>query len=356
MTTPRQLAPSPHRLTALRFTTALLIAAAPVLWADQEEIVATVADQVVSRAELLVAAAFALEENEMTRLRCQVDAHRGRHEVLQSSLQQLVRGRLLDLETARTGHTFAAMEARIQQAMQPVGQLDIESFYLRNQARIPYPLNEVAGQIRGYLEQQAIEHARDQFFSTLEERFTVGYRLGPLRFEVAADGFAAHGPPDAAVTIVEFSDFQCPFCVRLLPTLEQAKRQYAGKLRVVYRHFPLVSIHPHAQKAAEASLCAREQGRFWELHDLMFAEQDHLAVADLKEMARRLGLDGAAFDQCLDADRHYEAVRDDIRAGVAAGVSGTPALFINGRFLGGAVPFESLAAIIDEELARPAQP
>ena len=193
---------------------------------------------------------------------------------------------------------------------------------------------------------------RDEFFAALEVRFAVEYHLDPLRFDVAADGFAARGAPDAAVTIVEFSDFECPFCVRVQPTLERVLQEYAGRLRLVYRHFPLTSIHPRAWKAAEASLCAGEQDRFWEMHDLMFAEQHAVSVPDLKDKARRLGLSGAEFDGCLDSGRHYEAVRSDILAGTAAGVSGTPAFLVNGRFLSGAVPFEHFAALIDDELAR----
>ena len=343
------------RIAALLCRLAILIAVAPLLSADEDEVVASIGDREVSRAELLVAAAFALEENEMARLQCQAEADRSRHEALQSTLQQLVRGRLLDLETARTGETAAAVEARIRQAAQPVEDQDVQTFYVRNQARIPYPLNQVAGQIRAFLQQQAVQRAQDEFYTDLERRFAVDYRLGPLRFAVVTNGFASQGPQDAVVTIVEFSDFECPYCASLLPTLEQAKRQYAGALRVVYRHFPLTSIHPHAQKAAEASLCAGEQASFWEMHDLLFAEQHTLTVADLKEKASRLGLNRTAFDRCLDSDRHYETVRDDIRAGAAAGVSGTPAIFVNGRALTGAVPFASLAAIIDDELARQTQ-
>ena len=350
-----------HRAGALRrlavglpLAAVLLVAAALPLAAEDEvdTVVASIGAESIGRAELLAAAAPALEQNDLTRLRCESDAYRGRHEALQSVLRQLVRERLLALESARTGAPRAALEAGIQQAAQPVGQAEIEAFYLQNQERIPYPLAQVAGQIRSHLEEQALHRTEDQFYAGLEQRFDAQFRLGPLRFAVAAGNFAALGPEDAPVTIVEFSDFQCPFCAHLLPTLERAKRDYAGKLRIVYRHFPLAAIHPHAQKAAEASLCAREQGKFWELHDLMFAEQDTLEVPDLKEKARRLGLDGAAFDRCLDSDRYYAAVRADLRAGTAAGVSGTPALFVNGRALGGAVPFESLAAVIDEELAR----
>ena len=336
---------------------ALLIAAACPLAAEDEAAaaVASIGAASIARAELLAAAAPALEENDLARLRCESDAQRGRHEALQAVLQEIVRDRLLGLESDRTGETRAGLEAGIQQAAQPVGQEEIEAFYLQNQARIPYPLAQVAGQIRTYLEEAVLQVAEDQFYAGLAQRFDAQYRLGPLRFAVAADGFPALGPEDAPVTIVEFSDFQCPFCARLLPTLERAKQEYAGQVRIVYRHFPLDEIHPHAQKAAEAALCAREQGKFWELHDLMFAEQDTLDVRDLKEMARGLGLDGAAFDRCLDADRYYAAVRADLRAGTAAGVSGTPALFVNGRSLGGgAVPFERLAAVIDEELAAAA--
>ena len=248
--------------------------------------------------------------------------------------------------------TAAALEADIAAAAEPVRDTDIETFYQRNQARIDRPLAEIAGQIRAFLERQELARVRDEFFAALEVRFAVEYHLDPLRFDVAADGFAARGAPDAAVTIVEFSDFECPFCVRVQPTLERVLQEYAGRLRLVYRHFPLTSIHPRAWKAAEASLCAGEQDRFWEMHDLMFAEQHAVSVPDLKDKARRLGLSGAEFDGCLDSGRHYEAVRSDILAGTAAGVSGTPAFLVNGRFLSGAVPFEHFAALIDDELAR----
>ena len=329
----------------------LLVGAAPLLWGN-DHVVAVIGDESVSQDELLVAAALSLEQSESALLRCQAEATRSRHEALEGALREMVWQRLLDREAERTATTAVALLASVDEAAQPVAEQDIETFYERNKARIQGSLEQTGGQIRAYLERQAQQRVRNEFFTALEQRFAVEYRLAPLRYEVAADGFAATGPPDAAVTIVEFSDFQCPFCARFLPTLERAKKEYAGKLRVVYRHFPLSSIHPYAQKAAEASLCAADQGKFWELHDLMFAEQQTLEVPDLKEKARRLGLNGAEFDRCLDQGRHAGAVRRDLLAGEALGITGTPAVFVNGRLLPGAVPFERLAELIDDELAR----
>ena len=341
-----------RRAAARRCAVLWLAVAAPLLWAYDEGVVAVIGDREVSRDELLTAADAALEEREMEFLRCQAQATLDRHEVLEASLRQLVQRHLLDLEAARVGATAAAVEADVEAAAVPVRDQDIETFYQRNRARIGRPLAEVAGQIRAFLERQAVVRAREELFAVLEARFAAEYRLAPLRFEVAADGFASRGEPDAAVTIVEFSDFECPFCVRVQATLERLLEQYAGSVRLVYRHFPLTSIHPNAYKAAEASLCAGEQDRFWEYHDLLFAEQQAMSVPDLKDKARRIGLAGAEFDGCLDSGRHTAAVRTDLFTGSALGVSGTPAFFVNGRFLSGAVPFEHFAELIDDEMAR----
>jgi protein-disulfide isomerase len=136
----------------------------------------------------------------------------------------------------------------------------------------------------------------------------------------------------------------------VIPTLEQVKQNYGDKVRLVFRQFPL-NIHPNAQKAAEASLCANDQGKFWEMHDLMFAAQRQLTVENLKEKAQRLELDTAAFGQCLDSDKYAAQVQADLEAGMQAGVTGTPAMFINGIPISGAVPYEQLAQVIDAELA-----
>lgn len=171
------------------------------------------------------------------------------------------------------------------------------------------------------------------------------------RVAVSADDDPVLGPPDAPVTIVEFSDFQCPFCKRFKDnTLDRILSTYRGKVRYVYRDFPL-NIHPYAQKAAEAAECADEQGRFWEFHDLLFERQPALAVASLKRYAAQLGLDTVAFNHCLDSGRYASEVHEDYADGIQYGVTGTPGFFINGQKLIGAKPFSIFQQIIDAELA-----
>ena len=174
----------------------------------------------------------------------------------------------------------------------------------------------------------------------------------PQRTEVATAGYPTRGPATAPVTIVEFSDFECPFCGRLFPTLKAVEKNYPSQVRIVYRQYPLRRIHPLAQKAAEASLCAGEQGRFWEMHDSLFGDQEHLTVDALKARAVALKLDTAAFNACLDSGKEAAAIDKDIEEGAKAGVTGTPAMFVNGRLLVGAQPFAAIQAIIEDELKK----
>ena len=172
----------------------------------------------------------------------------------------------------------------------------------------------------------------------------------PQRTEISTAGYPARGPATAPVTIVEFSDFECPFCGRLFPTLKAVEKIYLDRVRIVYRQFPLRRIHPLAQKAAEASLCAAEQGRFWEMHDSLFGDQEHLTIDALKGRAVELKLDTAAFNACLDSGKQAAAIDRDIADGTKAGVTGTPTMFINGRMMVGAQPYAAIQAIIEDEL------
>ena len=168
---------------------------------------------------------------------------------------------------------------------------------------------------------------------------------------VSVDDDPSWGPADAPVTIVEFSDFQCPYCARFVTqTLPQIKQQYEGKVRFVFRDFPLSTIHENAEKAAEAAGCASDQGKFWEYHDKLFSSQSALDVASLKSYASQLGLDTATFDQCLDSSKYAQEVQKDLQDGTSYGVDGTPAFFVNGLLVVGAQPFASFQTIIDAAL------
>lgn len=169
------------------------------------------------------------------------------------------------------------------------------------------------------------------------------------KVEVSVDDDPSIGPEDAPVTIVEFSDFECPYCGKVVPTVKQILKEYEGKVRLVFRDFPL-GFHQNAQKAAEAAECADDQDKFWEYHYKLFENQKALDVSSLKQYAKDLGLDSSEFNTCLDSGKHEEEVKKDMAEGQSYGVSGTPAFFINGIKVSGAQPFGNFASIIDSEL------
>lgn len=172
---------------------------------------------------------------------------------------------------------------------------------------------------------------------------------------ISADDDPFIGPSDAAITIVEFSDYQCPFCKRFREdTLDPLLAEYKGQLRFVYRDFPLSTLHPRAQIAAEAADCAQEQGKFWEMHDTLFAQQaDWARAADVfqrfEQYATDLNLEVEPFLNCLKTGKYTPEVQQDLREGQRYGVNGTPAFFVNGQAISGAVPLQFFEQIIDQQ-------
>lgn len=272
-------------------------------------------------------------------------------ELLENALEQTIQDRLLEEEAKASGKTKEQLLADMKPA--EVSEADIDAFYEQNKAQIqPRTKEQVAPMIKQYLEQQRQGEMQQKFYEGLRAKHKIRYLLEPTRVEVAAIG-PSYGPETAPVTIVEFSDFQCPYCARLIPTLEEVKKKYGDKVRIVFRQYPL-NFHQHAQKAAEASLCANEQGKFWEFHDAMFQNQQALAVEQLKAKAAELGMNAEQFNSCLDGAKYAAQVKTDFDEGAKAGVNGTPAMFINGRFLSGAQPLNEITKVIDDELARKA--
>lgn len=294
-----------------------------------------------------------LEALDLQMLRAKASYIRKEHEALEESLQRLVEEKLLELEAAKQGTTKEQLAAKeIQQKVTEPTAEDIDLFYKVNQSRIGRPLEEVAEDIRKYLKQQRETEAHDAFLGRLEKEHQVIRLMEPLRFEMKESGRPSLGSPSAPVSLVLFSDFQCPYCKTFSQTIKEVIRKYDTKVRLVFRQFPLASIHPDAQKAAEASLCADAQHRFWEMHDSLFQNQSNLKEENLKAQARKLGLDAEAFNSCMASSRYKKYIEDDVRAGSTAGTDGTPTLFINGRYLNGGRSAEEIGAIIDEELAR----
>lgn len=303
------------------------------------ETLATVGGVAITAAEVEEAAAAQL-----------MKVNRDRHQILSDTVKGKVQEKLLEAEAKKRGISRdELLEAEVNSKVAEVTDADIDAFYEERKAQIGRPKEQVESQIRAYLQREGPAKAMQDLIARLEESHEVKYLMEPFRVQVAAEG-PSKGPEGAPVTIVEFSDFECPFCSRVNPTLKQIQDEYGDKVRIVFRQFPL-AMHPNAPKAGEASLCAHDQGKFWEMHDAMFADQRNLAVDKLKEKAATIeGLDTEAFNTCLDAGGYAETVSRDLAAGTEAGVSGTPAFFINGRFINGAAAFENFAEIIDDEL------
>lgn len=160
------------------------------------------------------------------------------------------------------------------------------------------------------------------------------------------------GNKDAKVKLVVYSDFQCPFCGRAYPILMKVVKDYGDKISFEFKQFPLSSIHPFAQKAAEASECAAEQNKFWEFHNKDFENQQSLSLSELKVWAGEIGLNTETFNSCLDSGKYASKVQVDLQAGEKLGVNGTPTTFINGQSVVGAQPYEAFKAIIDAELKK----
>jgi protein-disulfide isomerase len=161
------------------------------------------------------------------------------------------------------------------------------------------------------------------------------------------------GPKSAPVQIVEFSDFQCPFCSRVVPTIKQIEDKYNGKVRIAFRNYPL-PFHDHAQLAAEAAMAAKAQGKFWEMHDKLFGNQQALDRPSLEKYAGEIGLNVDKFKSDLDSGKYKGEVNADVQYanGLGGGGFGTPTFFINGRKISGAMPYDNFAQVIDEELKK----
>lgn len=270
-------------------------------------------------------------------------------------LDQLVGDRLIENAAKAASQSSDAFIVAYSAKLPAISEADVAAFYEQNKERAQgRTLEQLRGEIRPFLEQRRMAQARAMLVEDLKGKAggAVKVMLEPPRYTVpmSADD-PVRGNASAPVTIIEFSDFQCPFCQRVNPTLARVRETYGDKVKIVFKDYPLPN-HPQAPKAAEAARCAGEQKKYWEMHDAMFANQRALEVPALKQTARAIGLDGASFDSCLDSGKFAATIRKGSELGDRMGVNSTPTLYINGRPVIGAMPFESFKQIIDEELAK----
>lgn len=304
---------------------------------DGARVVATLAGRPITQAEIEARIRGRLVELDVQR-----------YEAMREGLEEFIDEILLEREArARQLAVEELLNTEVAAKAQSPTADDVERFFDDNKAQLGGRLLEdLRPGIEGYLRAQQTTARRGEFLASLRESANVTILLPPPTVEVSQDG-PSKGPAKAPVTIVEFSDFGCQFCRRAAATLTRILEAYPDQVRLVYRHYP---IQPDSERVARAASCADEHGKFWEYHDLLFANQHAHGDSALRFYARTVGLDEGTFTECLTSGRTAAVVEQDAADGNAAGVSGTPAFFINGRPLSGALPYTTLKEAIEEAL------
>lgn len=313
--------------------TSLTASAAP-------DVVATVDGQPITRAEL--------EKSVKPQL---IEVESQRYEILRDGLDEMIAQQLLEKEAKARSITVEQLnEQEVSSKVPAPSDEEIQKVYDANKQQLGgATLEQVKDRIVQYLKSQEEAKVQAAFLDTLRKKYHVNVALQAPKIEVAAGDSPATGPANAPITIIEFSDYECPFCKKAEGTVQQVLSTYPEQVRLIYRNYPL-PFHKDARPAAEAAMCAKAQNKFWEYHEKLF-KAAALDTESLKKMAGEVGLDQAKFDECLEKKPYSADIDKDIADASAVGVRGTPAFFINGRMLSGAQPFDKFQEIIVEELA-----
>ena len=269
-------------------------------------------------------------------------------------LNAMIAERLVNAEAAKRGVTVPQLlDAEVTPKIGLVTEQELDTFFNANRGSFGNA-EDGRERARAYLQAQKRLAATESYIQSLQARSKVVIDLvAPpvVRANVPVNGGIAKGSDKAPVTIVEFTDFDCPFCKRVRPTVADLLAKYGDKVRYVHHDFPIEKLHPGATRAHLAARCADDQGKFWPYHDKIFAGSESADPARLKTYAKELGLDLVAFEQCLATSKHQAIVQSDIETGQRLGITGTPTFFINGRMLLGAQPLQAFAEVIDQELS-----
>src|SRR6266446_1581998 len=309
------------------------------------------ASEVVARVDGVAIRGGELDERVAKRL---MRVRQEEYEIRRQALEEMIGERLLEKEAGARGISKEdLLRDEVDNQVQKPDPKLVEQLYEQNKARFGgQRKDEALADLRKALWDRVRSERRAAFQATLRQKARVEVALTAPRMELAIPASAPTlGPNGAPVTIVEFTDYQCPFCHRAQATIDQVMSTYAGKVQLVHRDFPLEG-HPQAFPAARASRCAGEQGKFWDYHRSLMAAPGPMDEADLQSRAASLKLDPGAFATCLASGRFDAAIQESTEAGIKAGVDSTPAYFINGRLTIGARPFEAFKDVIDTELGR----
>ncbi len=325
--------------TALFF---LVTTAVPLLAADSQlplkkSVVAVVNGAEITEDELKVEAQI-------------VQLKKQEYELKVRAIENAVSRRIL--ESAAAARNLSAEEFFRQEVdskiLEPMAG-EVEGFYWGQRDKFREPLDKVREQVIQALKRAKVQEGRQTLLQTLRQQAAVRIVIEPPRFIVNAGQAPRRGSTSAPVTIVEFSDYQCPYCKRMQESLKQLAAKYGDKIGFVFKDFPLNNIHPTAQAAAEAAHCAGGQGKYWEYHDALFAAPA-LDRETLVEAARQAQLDLDAFTACTAAGKYKSLVETNSLEARQLGVNSTPSFFINGVFLSGAQPLSAFEKVIDSEL------
>jgi protein-disulfide isomerase len=313
----------------------LLLNASSMFGQNDTSVVAQVGGVKVTMADL--------EREESARL---LSAHYQYYQAETKALNDLIDKKLLEQKAKSENLTVEQLVDRdIKSQVKDPTEDQMKVYYEGLETDQPY--DTVKGKILEKIRSLRTEKVRAAYVAALRLQTNVTVTLAPPLANVETKNAEVIGPEKAQVTIVEFADYECPYCQKVAADLKKLQADLGDKVALTYKDFP---IHSRSQKVAEAARCAGKQGKFWELHDELFRSKE-FDVDQLKAQARALKLDSTAFDKCLDSGEEAAAVEQDHKEGARLGISGTPSFFINGHFLSGALDYASLRQVVEQQLA-----
>jgi protein-disulfide isomerase len=286
-----------------------------------------------------------LEQEESARL---LSAHYQYYQAETKALNDLIDKRLLEQKAKSENLTVDQLVARdIASQVKDPTEDQMKVYYEGLETEQPY--EQVRDKVLEKIRDIRLQKAKAAYIKALHADTKVAIMLEPPRVKVDTQDAQAGGSDKATVTLVEFADYECPYCQKVAPDVKRLKADFGDRVNITYKDFPL-PMHSRAEKAAEAARCASKQGKFWEMHDEMFRSKE-LDVDQIKAQARALKLEPTAFDKCLDSGQEASLVERDKKEGMQLGINGTPSFFINGRFLSGAVDYAALRQVVEQQLA-----